>query len=165
MAGGGDDDDTARRDIDAALIEAARLNIRIRNLYAHLKKESGGRYYTYVILLQNGKIYVGSSDNIYQRLYEHEMQTTQSAGFVREHGPVVRVLEISRNCRADDETYKTLEYMSLFGYENVRGSGWCRGELRTPPAELATFKRTRSSEFEYLARKDIDDILDVVRSL
>ena len=139
MADDTTDGDDVRRDVEAALIDAARLNIRIRTLYARLKKESKGRYFTYVILLQNGKIYVGSSDNIYQRLYEHEMQTPQSAGFVREHGPVIRVLEISRNCRADDETYKTLEYMSLFGYENVRGSAWCRGEMRSPPAELATF--------------------------
>jgi predicted GIY-YIG superfamily endonuclease len=152
--------------LESALIDAARLNIRIRQLYVHLKNELGGRYYTYVILLQHGKIYVGSSDNIYIRLYEHEMQTPQSAGFVREHGPVVRVLEISRNCRADDETYKTLEYMSLFGHENVRGAGWCRGELRAPPADVATFQRARSStEFEYLTRKEIDDIMDVVRSL
>ena len=32
---------------------------------------------------------------------------------------------------------KTLEYMSLFGWQHVRGSYWCRSDMRAPPPALA----------------------------
>jgi hypothetical protein len=153
-------DDTLR----AELLGAAKSAVHVRKMYLQLKRDPTARYFTYVLLLQNGNIYVGSSDNIIMRLYEHEFQTPQSAQFVREHGPVIRVMEIAQNSRADDETYKTLEYMSLFGWERVRGAGWCRGSMRGPPGELASFRRDRT-DFEYLSRADIDEILSEIARL
>ncbi len=97
--------------IEALLQQSARLSVAIRRTYATVKLDPAARYYTYVLMLQNSKFYVGSTDNIYNRLLDHCTMSASSAVWVRQHGPVHRVVEVSRNCRADDETYKTLEYM------------------------------------------------------
>lgn len=150
--------------LDALLLEAARLSVAVRAAYAALKRDPAARYFTYVLLLQNGKMYVGNTDNIYQRLLEHCLMSPSAAVWVREHGPVARVVEICRNCTREDETYKTLEYMSLFGWEHVRGAAWCRPEMRAPPVPLAEFTR-EPRPFEYMTRRDMDGVLARVREL
>ena len=97
--------------LEPMLLQSARLSVDIRRAYSRLKRDPGARYYTYVLLLQNNKMYVGSTDNIYNRLLDHCQMSKSSAIWVREHGPVQRIVEISRNCNRDDETYKTMEYM------------------------------------------------------
>lgn len=163
-----DDDDRAASPaaaIDNMLVQAARLNVRIRREYARIKADPGARYFTYVLLLQRGKLYVGSSDNIVQRLMEHHAMSPSSAVWVREHGPVHRVVEVCRNCLADDETYKTLEYMTMFGWENVRGAGWCRADMRASPAALDGFERDPTRPWHFLSRREIDAVLRHVREL
>lgn len=140
------------------MLEAAKLNVRIRREYARMKRDVGARFYTYVLLLQKGKMYCGSSDNIYTRLLDHSLGTPSAALWVKEHGPIERVVEIARNCGRDDETYKTLEYMSLFGWENVRGAGWCKVDMRAPPAALETFDRDPVRPAEYMSRKEVDAV-------
>lgn len=151
--------------IEALLLDAARLSVQIRREYARIKLDPSARYYTYVLLLQRNKMYVGCSDNLFQRLLEHRLMSPSAAVWVREHGPVQRVVEVSRNCAADDETYKTLEYMSLFGWENVRGAGWCRLDMRAPPSALADFERDPARAFNYMPRKDLDLVMHHVEDL
>lgn len=151
--------------MEALLLDAARLAVRIRKSYAAVKRDPAARYYTYVLLLQRGRLYVGNTDNIYQRLLEHRMMSPSASVWVREHGPIVRLVEVCRNCSSDDETYKTLEYMDKFGWESVRGAGWCRSELKAPPAALAEFRRTASKSFDYLSRPEMDDIVASVHDL
>ena len=177
-AGSLDDDDSAGTtdtagtanttgitNIDAMLVQAARLSVRIRREYARIKTDPGARYFTYVLLLQRGKLYVGSSDNIVQRLMEHHAMSPSSAVWVREHGPVQRVVEVCRNSSADDETYKTLEYMTMFGWDNVRGAGWCRSDMARPPQALETFERDPARPWHFLGRREIDVVLRHVRDL
>lgn len=121
--------------VEKMLLDAARLNLRIRREYARIKRDPAARYYTYVLLLQRGKLYCGSSDNIFMRLLDHTLGTPSAALWVKEHGPIERVVEITRNCSREDEHYKTLEYMSLFGWENVRGAGWCKLDMHRPPSD------------------------------
>lgn len=153
------------RAVEPLLLEAAKLSVAIRRTYARLKRDPRARYYTYVLLLQQGKFYVGSSDNVYNRLLDHTLMSPSAALWVREHGPVQRIVEISRDCVADDETYKTLEYMSMFGWGNVRGAGYCRPSMRTAPVALATFERDPSRPFQYLTRAEIDAIHELVHEL
>jgi hypothetical protein len=136
----------AAASLEGMLLDAARLNVRIRRHYASVKRHASARYYTYVLLLQRNKIYVGSSDLLVQRLLEHRTMSPASAKWVREHGPVERVVEVAVNCGPEDEMYKTLEYMSLFGWQHVRGSYWCRSDMRAPPPALAWFERTQQFE-------------------
>ena len=95
---------------------------------------------------------------------DHLYETAMSSNWVREHGPVIRVLEVIRNSTTEDETYKTLEYMTMFGYESVRGAAWCKVELRNPPTALHSFARNRSN-FDYLHRKEVDTVVQISRNL
>lgn len=154
------------KSLDDLVLESARLAVQLRKRFKEQQGEHGTqvRYYTYVLLLQDECVYVGSSNNIFIRMMEHFYDTGMSSNWVREHGPAIRVLEIIRNSNPDDETYKTLEYMSLFGWESVRGAGWCKLDLRNQPAALTTFVRDRC-DFEYLTRKEINEILKTARNL
>jgi hypothetical protein len=90
--------------------------------------------------------------------------TSSSSVWVREHGPVQRVLEIVEDSTADDEKYKTLEYMSTFGWERVRGAGWCRSQMRAAPAALDAFVRDRA-DFAYMSRPRISGVVTEVTRL
>ncbi len=149
----------ATKTLDALLLDAARLNVAIRREYARLRGDLAGsaKYFVYVLLLQNGKFYVGCTDNVYQRLLEHAVMSPSSSVWVREHGPVKRIVEVCRNCGPVDEAYKTLEYMMLFGWENVRGAQWCRVVLDAPPHALASFER-RAGGFEHLSSEDMTSL-------
>ena len=151
-------------DLDALLIQSAHLNARIRKRLIQFDQPPNARLFTYVLLLQNNNIYVGSSNNIYVRLTQHLHDTDFSAKWVRLHGPVVRVLEVMKNSLAEAETYKTLEYMTLYGHESVRGAHWTTMELRGPPAALATFQRNRN-DFQYLPRSEIDRAVTIAKEL
>jgi hypothetical protein len=158
--------------LDELLFQAARTNVAIRREYARLRGvDSGGeavgggaKHFVYVLLLSSGMFYVGSTDNVYQRLLEHVVMSPSSSLWVREHGPVRRIVEVCRNCGPNDETLKTLEYMMLFGWENVRGSHWCRVALDAPPRPLAGFQRG-AAEFEYLSMEEMAVLRARVESL
>lgn len=151
--------------IEGMLLQSARMHIAVRQAYKRIKRDPTARYFTYVLLLQRGKFYVGNSDNIYQRLLDHFSMTQSSAVWVREHGPVQRVVEISRNCPRDEEAYKTLEYMDLFGWENVRGGSYCRPSMRSAPVALADFKRDPARRVDYMSREEIDRVVGEVEAL
>ena len=150
--------------LNALLLQHARTGVQINKLLTTLKKDASARYFTYVLLLQRGNIYVGSSESIYKRLLDHWTMSPSSSLWVKEHGPIDRILEISVNSSADDERYKTLEYMSIFGHQKVRGGGWCRVLPTGPPTDLTDFTRERS-DFQYLSRKEIDAIMSEVQAL
>jgi len=159
-----DDTSLTTKSLDDLILESAKLAVQLRKKFKAQQRETTGRYYTYALLLQDECIYVGSSNNIYIRLMEHIYDQTMSSNWVREHGPVIRVLEIIRNSTPEDETYKTLEYMTMFGWQSVRGASWCKVDLRHPPQALHTFQRTRA-DFDYLTRKEIDDVLRISKDL
>lgn len=147
------------------LLQSARLAVRIKSEYFKLKRDPEAKYYCYVLLLKNSKFYVGCSDNVYARLLDHHVMSPSSAVWVRKHGPVQRVVEIMRNCSRDVELYKTMEYMTMFGWENVRGASFCRSEMASPPPPLATFIRSIGDPLEYMPRKEVDEICGEVAKL
>lgn len=150
--------------IDDLLLQRARLDIQLRKRLRTLRDDPSTRLFTYVLLLQNNNVYVGSTNSLYMRLVDHLQEVDMSSKWVKLHGPVVRVLEVSRNSKAEDETYKTMEYMTLYGWESVRGSHWCKVDPRGPPNMLRDFHRTRS-DFEYLSREEIDHAVSIADEL
>lgn len=154
--------------MEAMLLQSARLGLAIRKEYTRLKTDPLAKYYTYVLQLQDGRFYVGNTDNIFTRLMDHKQMNASSALWVRHHGPIQRIVEITRNSSKYDELYKTLLYMSMFGWDNVRGSSYCKLHMMRPPDCLHTFARTRDGEFEYLSREEIDHVaraLDELRGM
>ena len=85
---------------------------------------------TYVLELENNKWYVGASLSLNVRLAHHF--NGSGAKWTQLHKPI-RVNRVEyRMC----EKELTLLYMHLKGWENVRGSYWCKVELKKPPALL-----------------------------
>lgn len=159
-------DEHATKSLDELILESARLTVQLRKRFKARQEDGalGNPRYTYVLLLQDECVYIGTTTNIFIRLMDHLHETSMTSNWVREHGPVIRILEIIRNSTQEDETYKTLEYMTLFGYKSVRGAGWCKVELRHPPTALHAFRRDRA-DFDYLSRKEIDDVVQTAREL
>jgi predicted GIY-YIG superfamily endonuclease len=147
------------------LYDAARIGAEIRAMYLRVKEHPLARYFVYVLALQHGKLYVGSTDNIYCRLSDHFECSPRSAVWVREYGPPVRVVEICKNCTLEDEQYKFAEYADKFGFENVRGGGCCRLLMHCEPLSVRNFARRIPDTVQYLSRSEIDDILVKVKTL
>jgi len=153
----------------ASLRESAVTQIRVGNEYKKLGREfngqNGSRYFTYVLLLQNNRLYVGDTDNIYSRLMNHFEMSSSSAAWVRMHGPVKRVLEITYDAQPGAERERFLEYASIFGFENVRGSWWCKvAKNATAPCFLDEFERGRMSH-KFMSRFEIKQIERDIRKI
>lgn len=88
----------------------------------------------YVLLLEDGFYYVGTTMNINMRYAQHS--SGAGSKWTRLHKPT-SIVEV---CLGGDavEREKTLSYMRTFGYANVRGSSWCKIELRTDPSAKET---------------------------
>lgn len=155
----------AMQAMQAMLLQNARLAVSVRKEYARLKHDPDAKFYTYVLQLQGNKFYVGNTDNIYTRLLDHTLMTPSSALWVKQHGPVERVLEIAVQSNRSDEHYKTLQYMDMFGWQNVRGSSYCKVQMANPPEALKSFTRARDGDFQYLTREEIRAVMDAVREL
>jgi len=83
----------------------------------------------YVLKLENDKFYVGITTNLNYRYSQH--LTGTGANWTRLHKPIKIVsVEIGGD---DLEKDKTLDYMKEYGFQNVRGSHWCKVELKTNP--------------------------------
>ncbi len=146
------------------LFESASASVRVRQAYAKRKRFIGDKFFTYALLLRDGKIYVGNSSNIYSRLLDHTLMTPSSSLWVREHGPVQRVLEITVDAPKDAEAERTMHFMSMFGWENVRGASWCRVRMSSPPTGLSEYVPGRMAH-HFLSRDEIDDIMAKVENL
>jgi predicted GIY-YIG superfamily endonuclease len=72
----------------------------------------------YVLLLQEGKYYVGKSQNIKKRIQEHS--SGLGSEWTKLYKPI-KVIEIIKNVSPFEEDKKTKEYMAKYGIENVRG--------------------------------------------
>ena len=147
------------------LYESAVLADKIKAMYSRVKTFKNCKYFTYVLLLQQGKIYVGNTDNVFTRLTDHFRCTEQSSKWVREWGPPVRVVEIVRDSDPETEKYKFSEYADKFGWENVRGAGCCRVLMRNEPHMVRNFTRKQDNEYEYLTREEINDIVTKIETL
>lgn len=94
-----------------------------------------GTQYVYVWELEEGKFYVGWSENLSRRIDEH--LSDEGSIWTKKYHPI-SIIEI---CRGDKnvEKQKTLEYMKLKGWENVRGGPWCSIDYKNTPSEVARF--------------------------
>jgi predicted GIY-YIG superfamily endonuclease len=154
------------QDLLTTLYNTASAQVKMRNAYTSIGRVYGSqnKYFTYALLLKRGCVYVGSTDNIYTRLADHTMMNKSASLWVRENGPIERILEITYDAPECAETERTLDYMSMFGFEKVRGASWCRASLRSPPADLLEFKRGQV-QHHFMTREEIEQIRDHVHQL
>lgn len=145
----------------AALRDQARANTLARVELAAHKTDAAAKYFVYVLLLNENRIYVGSTDNVYQRLTDHFAMTRSASCWVRLHGPPVRILEILADADAGAENRKTVEYISRFGADLVRGGRWCGVFGMETPQCAQTFRPDRL--YSSLSREEIDGVEREVR--
>ena len=85
--------------------------------------------FVYCLKLENEKYYIGTTTNLNYRYSQH--LTGTGSNWTRLHKPIkIMSVEIGGT---DLEKTKTLEYMEEFGFNNVRGSHWCKIELVNNP--------------------------------
>lgn len=89
----------------------------------------------YVLKLKNNKIYVGQSNNVNQRIKQHERG--EGSVWTQKHKPV-EVVEVRKNVSAFDEDKITKEYMAKYGVENVRGGSYSQVRLTDEQEEIVT---------------------------
>jgi predicted GIY-YIG superfamily endonuclease len=89
-------------------------------------------YAIYVLTLQNGKYYVGMSEQVGWRFIQHE-RGKSSSRFVQENKPIIKE-EIVNSSHSNKEivlyleTMKTMQLIKKYGIENVSG-GFITGSL------------------------------------
>ena len=82
---------------------------------------------TYVLELEDGKYYVGKSTNLNLRLAQHF--TGDGSRWTKRYKPM-RLLHVFLG---DVEREKTLFFMKTYGWQNVRGSSWCKVHMTSAP--------------------------------
>ena len=80
----------------------------------------------YVLQLEQGKYYVGRTNNVEERIREH--MSGIGSEWTTLYKPVA-IIEIIENCNADMEDIVTKKYMGVYGRDNVRGGSYCRVNL------------------------------------
>jgi len=80
----------------------------------------------YALKLEDGKYYIGKSDNLEQRIQSHF--SGSGSAWTREHRPV-KVIEKRYNVSRFEEDKMTKEYMEKYGIDNVRGGSYTQVEL------------------------------------
>ena len=78
--------------------------------------------YIYILKLEKGKFYIGKTTNPNRRLLEHS--NSEGANWTKMYKPI-EVITIIQDCSHFDEDKYTLEYMSIYGIDNVRGGSFC----------------------------------------
>jgi len=97
----------------------------------------------YILALNNGKYYVGKSENVKERLRVH--QSGKGAAWTRIHKPI-KIQEIKKNVGKFDEDSTTLELMDKYGIENVRGGTYSNPNLKDYQIEEINEKISHSND-------------------
>lgn len=75
----------------------------------------------YVLSLEHGKYYVGSTENLEVRIEAHS--SGRGALWTKLHKPI-KVIEVIRGCDEFDEDKYVKKYMHRYGIDNVRGGSY-----------------------------------------
>ena len=79
----------------------------------------------YVLRLDNGKWYVGHSDNVTKRIKQHF--SNRGASWTKLHKPLEVFCIVPGGKERENEM--TLNFMSMYGRDNVRGGGYAYVKL------------------------------------
>jgi predicted GIY-YIG superfamily endonuclease len=92
--------------------------------------------YLYVYRCVEGKIYVGITDNIKNRHYQH--MSGNGSEWTKKYNIIEKIEQ--RECKSKhDENNTTLEYMEKYGIPNVRGGAWTK--INLSPSEISAIKK------------------------
>lgn len=75
----------------------------------------------YVLRLENDKYYIGKTRNLEERISDHF--SNAGTRWTKQHKPI-DILHIIPECKEQDLDKYTLNYMKIYGFENVRGGSF-----------------------------------------
>lgn len=84
--------------------------------------------YIYIIALEQGKYYVGKTNDVDYRLRNHG--NGNGSAWTKKYKPI-EVIELVPDCNDFDEDKYTLMYMDKYGIDNVRGGSYVTIRLNT----------------------------------
>lgn len=96
--------------------------------------------YIYILGLEEGKYYVGKTNNTQFRLDSHF--NSNGSAWTKKYKPM-RVVEIIPNSDDYDEDKYTIKYMEKHGINNVRGGSFC--EIKLSDTNIATLNQMITS--------------------
>ena len=120
------------------------------------------KYYIYVLKLVDDRYYVGRTGNILRRIEEHF--TGIGAIYTMKYKPI-KVIEVTEELTKQDERNKTLEVMTKYGWEKVRGAIWCSLEINKPNEKYKNksfekYNKKLNKLTKSISLNDIDIVLD-----
>lgn len=80
----------------------------------------------YVLELEDGKYYIGKTDDVQKRLEQH--LNGRGSAWTKKYSPN-RIVEQRPITSVYDETNVTKDYMKKYGIDNVRGGAYCNVDL------------------------------------
>lgn len=104
----------------------------------------------YVLQLEDGKYYVGKSNNVPNRYKQHK--DGLGSAWTKKYRPV-KILEVRSLKDEHDENNTTKDYMKRFGIENVRGGAYCQVDLLDSTIEHLELELNSSSDKCYTCGK------------
>lgn len=99
--------------------------------------------YVYVLELEDNRYYIGRTSNFIQRMKDHFIEG--GSIYTKKYKPI-KIKEVIEETSCCGERDKTLEYMELYGWENVRGYTWCREILSQKPKLNEKTQKNKSKE-------------------
>ncbi len=78
--------------------------------------------YIYILKLEHKKYYIGKTINPNRRLQQH--YNSEGSTWTKLYKPL-KIERVIPDCSNFDEDKYTLEYMSIYGIDNVRGGSFC----------------------------------------
>ena len=94
------------------------------------KKEVNRQKQVYVLRLNNGKYYVGESDDVPRRVWIHE--NGSGSAWTKKYNMIEQIEPITKLQPFFSELLETLEMMNLYGIDNVRGSMFTNPFILSP---------------------------------
>ena len=87
----------------------------------------------YVLALEDGKYYVGKTNNLEKRIEEH--RDGEGSIWTKKYAPI-NVVQIIHDCGRFDEDNYTKSYMKKYGINNVRGGSYTQIKLSNEQINL-----------------------------
>jgi len=102
-----------------------------------LKQYPKDEEYVYVLKLENGKFYIGKTKEYPKRILKHFgdiLGNTTLWTSMYKALDLLELLPVGENSNLERD--KTLEYMRVYGWQNVRGYLWVKIVMKNPPKLL-----------------------------
>lgn len=97
--------------------------------------------YIYILELENNKYYIGKTNTPHLRIENHFQGS--GSGWTKIHNPIRVIATIKSHSQFDEDKY-TLEYITKYGLDNVRGGSFSRPTLT--PEEKQIINRMIQSQ-------------------